>query len=161
MAKKKTVAAAEVSPALKFTHTRLLVDDVDACYKFYRDTLGFKPKFDAEGSVYAEFDLAGHLLALFSRRLMMAVVAPNVSCDRTQAPDTAVLALEVADVDATAATLQKRGVALVTEPHDQRDWLLRVAHFRDPDGNLIEINAPLPPAEETAAPAAAGQAARP
>lgn len=134
----------DAPPPLRFTHTRLLVDDVDACYKFYRDVLGFKPKFDGEGSVYAEFDAAaGHVLALFSRKLMAAVVAPGADCGRSRAPDTAVLTLEVANVDEMAAKLKSRGVKLVTEPHDQKDWLLRVAHFRDPDGNLLEINAGL------------------
>lgn len=28
-------------------------------------------------------------------------------------------------------------------PQDQAAWVLRVAHLRDPEGNLIEINAPL------------------
>jgi lactoylglutathione lyase len=46
-------------------------------------------------------------------------------------------------VDATYADLKARGVHFVTEPADQEAWVLRVAHFRDPDGNLIEINAPL------------------
>jgi hypothetical protein len=39
--------------------------------------------------------------------------------------------------------LSGRGVQFVTEPHDQEAWVLRVAHLRDPEGNLIEINAPL------------------
>lgn len=130
---------------MRFTHTRLLVDEVDANYKFYRDVLGFKPKFDGEGSVYAEFDLGGgHVLALFSRKLMNAVVAPAARCTREDAPDSVVITFEVADVDRTAAGLEARGVKLVTRPHVQKDWLLRVAHFRDPDGNLIEVNAPAP-----------------
>jgi catechol 2,3-dioxygenase-like lactoylglutathione lyase family enzyme len=136
--KKKPTAAA--APALKFTHTRLLVEDVDKSYKFYRDTLGFKPKFDAEGSVYAEFDLGGHILALFSRKLMNDVVAPTASCSRGESPDSVVVTFEVADVDKMAADLKSRGVKFLNEPHDQKDWMLRVAHFRDPDGNLIEIN---------------------
>lgn len=137
-------APVEPPPALRFTHTRLLVGDVDACYKFYRDVMGFKPRFDAEGSVYAEFDFAGHALALFSRPLMANVLSPGAPAERVNAPDTVVITLDVADVDAMAAALKARGVKFVTEPHDQKDWLLRVAHFRDPDGNLIEINAALP-----------------
>jgi catechol 2,3-dioxygenase-like lactoylglutathione lyase family enzyme len=130
---------------LKLTHTRLLVDNIDACYRFYRDTLGFKPRFDGEGSVYAEFDMGGHMLALFSRKLMNDVVAPKARHTRDDAPDSVVVTFEVPDVDAVAAHLRQRGVSFISEPHDQKDWLLRVAHFRDPDGNLIEINAGLSP----------------
>ena len=36
--------------------------------------------------------------------------------------------------------LRAQGVALVAEPQDRSDWMIRTAHFRDPDGNLIEIN---------------------
>ncbi|MFK3673580.1 hypothetical protein ACI0FQ_05645, partial [Bacillus velezensis] len=27
----------------------------------------------------------------------------------------------------------------INEPHDRQEWRARVAHFRDPDNNLIEI----------------------
>lgn len=141
--KKKAPEPTAPQSSLRFTHTRLLVDDMDANYRFYRDVLGFKPKFDAEGSVYAEFDLGGHVLALFSRKLMNDVVAPSARCARGDAPDSVVIAFEVANVDESAAALRAAGVSLIRDPHDQKDWLLRVAHFRDPDGNLIEINAPL------------------
>lgn len=35
--------------------------------------------------------------------------------------------------------MKKKGVEFVTEPHDQDAWYLRVAHLRDPDGNLVEL----------------------
>jgi catechol 2,3-dioxygenase-like lactoylglutathione lyase family enzyme len=28
----------------------------------------------------------------------------------------------------------------VGEPFDRRDWVIRGAHLRDPDGNLIELS---------------------
>ena len=40
--------------------------------------------------------------------------------------------------------MRARGVALVAEPQDCPDWMMRTAHFRDPDGNLIEINSAIP-----------------
>ena len=49
----------------------------------------------------------------------------------------------VGDVDVACFKLKKRGVAFVTEPFDRPDWGIRVAHFRDPNGNLIEINGEL------------------
>ncbi|KAA0254227.1 MAG: hypothetical protein EDM79_20930, partial [Chloroflexi bacterium] len=39
--------------------------------------------------------------------------------------------------------LRAHGVTLLTEPTDHADWGIRTAHFRDPDGHLIEINQPL------------------
>jgi catechol 2,3-dioxygenase-like lactoylglutathione lyase family enzyme len=32
----------------KFQYTRLLVKDFKACFKFYRDVMGFKPTFGTE-----------------------------------------------------------------------------------------------------------------
>jgi len=57
--------------------------------------------------------------------------------------DKVALTFEVPDVDAAYKALRARGIEFVTEPHDQETWVLRVAHLRDPEGNLIEINAPL------------------
>jgi predicted enzyme related to lactoylglutathione lyase len=61
----------------------------------------------------------------------------------TRAGDQAVLTFNVADVDATHKQLSAKGVQFVNPPHDQEAWVLRVAHLRDPEGNLIEFNAPL------------------
>ena len=58
--------------------------------------------------------------------------------------DAVVLVLATKNVDAAANMLRAKGVALVSEPEDRPDWGIRTAHFRDPDGHLIEINCPLP-----------------
>ena len=49
----------------------------------------------------------------------------------------------VKSVDETFAELKKRGATIEREPQDRPDWMLRVAHFRDPAGNLLEIHQPL------------------
>jgi lactoylglutathione lyase len=43
-------------------------------------------------------------------------------------------------VDATFRELVSKGATVVTEPHDQPTWEIRVAHLRDPDGNLFELD---------------------
>jgi lactoylglutathione lyase len=55
--------------------------------------------------------------------------------------DCAVVVIGVDDVDETVDSLQ--GVEVVTAPTDRPGWNLRTAHIRDPDGNLVEVNAPL------------------
>jgi uncharacterized glyoxalase superfamily protein PhnB len=55
----------------------------------------------------------------------------------------AVLQIGVADVDAAADLLRARGVTLVTVPHDQSSWAMRVCHVHDPAGRLLEMSAPL------------------
>jgi uncharacterized glyoxalase superfamily protein PhnB len=48
----------------------------------------------------------------------------------------------VEDVDALYADLASKGVEFVREPVD-REWGLRTAHFKDPDGNIWELARPL------------------
>jgi hypothetical protein len=40
--------------------------------------------------------------------------------------------------------LKARGAQFVADLTDRPDWGIRTAHLRDPDGNLIELNSPLP-----------------
>ncbi len=85
----------------------------------------------------------GGVVALFKRGLMADAVEgvprkPNAACR-----DPVVLTLEVDDVDAAVADLVGMGVTPAAEPTDQSMGRLRVAHLRDPCGNLVELNAPL------------------
>lgn len=101
-----------------------------------------------EGEVYAEFKCGESIIGLFRRDFMAGIVGAGHLPAQAAAQDAVALVLAVKDVDAAAAELQARGAHFVTEPHDQVEWFLRVAHLRDPDGNLIEINTPLSPNEE-------------
>ncbi len=121
-------------------HIRLLVSDFPACFRFYRDVLGFTPTVGAENEVYADFEAGGQGIALFQRELMAEAVGAAVG---GAVQDAAVLVLATAHVDAAAEALRAKGVLLVSEPTDRPDWGIRTAHFRDPDGHLIEINCPL------------------
>ncbi|CAG0964406.1 2-hydroxychromene-2-carboxylate isomerase [Burkholderiales bacterium] len=116
------------------SHVRLVVADLPGAIAFYRDVLGLKLAVDAPG-VYAEFDTPGARLALVSEATMGAVVGRPAP----RAGDAVVVCLRVDDVDAAAARVTSRGATLVREPHDQPAWLQRVAHLRDPAGNLVEL----------------------
>ena len=96
--------------------------------------LGLKLAVDVPGT-YAEFETAGARLALVGEATMGAVVGRPAP----RAGDAVVVCLQVDDVDAMAAKAKSRGAALVREPHDQPAWLQRVAHLRDPAGNLVEL----------------------
>jgi lactoylglutathione lyase len=123
---------------VRLTHVRLLVDEFAACFRFYRDVIGFRPTFGTEDEGgYADFRAGDCSLALFERGGMKGVA-------QLRSPgDGAMLVLAVDDVDAEAERLRAAGVALESEPHDQPDWGLRVVHVRDPAGNLLELYRPL------------------
>lgn len=127
---------------LRFTYTRLLVDDYAACFRFYRDVLGFRVTFGDETSGYADLDTGEVSIALFDRREMAEGIGEGPGESARQG-DRLALIFAVDDVDREAAVLQAKGAPLAAPPTDHADWGIRTAHFRDPDGTLIEINAPL------------------
>ncbi|MDQ4028484.1 MAG: VOC family protein, partial [Actinomycetota bacterium] len=131
---------------MRLTHVRLLVDDFDACLGFYRDTLRLPLALEAGDGVYAEFDAGDATLALYRRDLMSHVVGAVDNVTPSDSDDV-VITFAVDGADETVQELRDRGVEFVTGAHDQDAWMIRVAHFRDPDGHLIEIYAPIQPPE--------------
>lgn len=127
---------------LALTHMRLLVTDYPACFRFYRDVLGFEPTWGDVDGVYADFDTGETTLALFDRESMAESVGRADAPRGADQQDTVAVIFEVASVDATYEALREEA-EFVTEPHDRPGWGIRVAHFRDPSGTLLEINEPL------------------
>ena len=131
---------------MRLEQVRLLVADFPAAFRFYHDVLGLEPTWGTEDEPYASFATGTESgLALFDAVAMASAVG-TVDLPATAARrDAFVLVLEVADVDAAAA-LVEAGASLVSQPADHADWGIRTCHLRDPEGNLIELEQPLPPA---------------
>lgn len=128
----------------RYSYTRLLVRDFTACFRFYRDVMGLTATFGEENDGYADFDTGATTIALFARQHMADAVGSGGLPVQPEAQDRVALIFTVEDVDATCAQLKGRGATFVTEPHDRSEWGGRVAHFRDPDGTLIELFQSLP-----------------
>ncbi len=127
----------------KYEYTRLLVSNFKACFLFYRDVMGFQVTYGSEGDVYADFSTRTLTIALFDQQRMSTVVGTSHLPPRSDVQDKTCLVFGVDDVDAACQGLVQQGVTLLAEPTDRPDWGIRTAHFRDPDGNLIEIYQPL------------------
>lgn len=123
---------------MRLTHVRLLVNDFHTMRSFYRDTLGLRVGFD-DGENFAEVNAGGVDVSLFVRHGMADALDDLRSGDS----DRAVLIFEVDDVDATYRRLSSDAVRFVAPPKDMAEWGIRIALFRDPEGNLVEINQPL------------------
>jgi catechol 2,3-dioxygenase-like lactoylglutathione lyase family enzyme len=107
--------------------------EADRARTFYRDTLGLRLIQEDEFALV--FDVNGTLLRVS--------IVPRL----TPASFT-VLGWVVADVAATAQELQKAGVAMERFPGMPQDELgiwtapggVKVAWFKDPDGNILSIS---------------------
>lgn len=134
----------KASSPLKFDNVRLLVTRFDETFAFYRDILGLTPTWGKPGDNYASFAFSGGAqLALFRRSLMADAVGTAARPTTRHEQDTAALVLTVEDVDALYSRLKPSGIEFVDAPKDQPVWGIRAMHFRDPDGNLIEVFSPL------------------
>jgi catechol 2,3-dioxygenase-like lactoylglutathione lyase family enzyme len=114
----------------------LFVADLERAKAFYRDTLEMKIKFEDPTS--AAFDFDPTLLILLPIAGAQDLLTSEAVAVQRQTGATSLLVSFVENVDAMYADLAAKGVEFVREPID-REWGLRTAHFKDPDGNIWEI----------------------
>ncbi|MBN3909216.1 MAG: VOC family protein [Nostoc sp. NMS1] len=124
---------------LQLTHLRLLVSNYKDSFLFYRDLLKFDVDWGDEDSGYAELNTGYLKLGLFKKELMAEVVPRIEQPSYVANRDKTVLIFAVDNVDEVYERVKNQNAIVVTEPQDRSDWGIRTAHFRDPDGNLIEI----------------------
>jgi catechol 2,3-dioxygenase-like lactoylglutathione lyase family enzyme len=123
-------------------YIRLLTDKFDEMWDFYVEKMGMTPRFGKENNVYEEFRINGATLSIYKRDYMgnaLGTTLPKVS---TTPQDTFVIILQVLNVDKIYLDLKDK-VKFLTKPLDREEWIIRTAHVRDPDGNLIELNEPI------------------
>ena len=114
-------------------YTVIFVRDMDAMRHFYETLLGFSLQ-RVLSSGWIEFRIGGNTLAL--------AIPSRTASDRPVPVGSAALQLafkvSVAEVDACAEELVRKGISLVSPPTDQV-FGHRTLFFRDPDGNLLEV----------------------
>ena len=112
----------------RISYITLWVTAYDNCLAFYRDNLGLP--LDGANESFAKFAAAGRQLYLHR----MGSSPPL----RARALE---IHFEVSDVDSVYEDLVRKGVRFESAPADMR-WGRRMAAFRDPEGNAIEVVGP-------------------
>jgi catechol 2,3-dioxygenase-like lactoylglutathione lyase family enzyme len=125
-----------------FASVRIVTDDVDRLTAFYETVTGLTARRPAP--VFAELPTSAGLLAISSSRLTDSLYGEEVV--RAEANRSVLLEFLVPDVDAEFERL--RDLEFVQEPTTM-PWGNRSALLRDPDGNLVNLFAPV--TEEAAA----------
>lgn len=125
---------------MKFNNIRLLVNDFDKAFIFYNDTLELTCTHGKLGDNYASFNIGIESgLAIFKAELMNMAI-PDWEVKKNEKPQNrSVVIVEVENVNDTYEKLNNKGVSFLNEPQDIPAWGIRVAHFRDTEGNLFEI----------------------
>jgi lactoylglutathione lyase len=113
----------------------LFVADPQRSKAFYESVFGLAPAYEDENSAAFNFDnMIVNLLAVSAAHDLIepATVAGPETGSRFQ------LTIWVDDTDAVCAELRSRGIELLNGPMD-REWGVRTASFKDPDGHIWEV----------------------
>ncbi len=120
---------------MKLFATTLFIADLERTKDFYSKVFDKTPVFEDPHSVVFQFGESLINLLLESEApglIEPALVASKESGARAQ------MTVQVEDVDAHAARLEKLGIPLVNGPMD-RPWGIRTLLVADPDGHLWEF----------------------
>jgi lactoylglutathione lyase len=126
-------------PIRSIDYTVIFARQMSKMREFYGSVMGF-PLHRELSPRWVEYRVGSNVLAL---------AEPGTRFDDPLQP-VGVMSLQLAfrvaphEVDACAATLEERGVAIVSPPTDQ-PFGHRTLFFRDPDGNVLEIYAEIAP----------------
>jgi uncharacterized glyoxalase superfamily protein PhnB len=121
---------------MKLFQARIVTANVAALTRFYHEITGVTP---IGGEDYVEFEMMGGGLAISSKRSIDAFGAGAASPGSNR---SMILDFQVEDVDRERLRLADIVPDFVLEPTNQ-PWGNRSMLFRDPDGNLINIFAPI------------------
>ncbi|MFI6486285.1 VOC family protein [Streptomyces sp. NPDC050564] len=122
---------------MELAQVRLLVSDFAACYRFYAEVLGLKPQSGATEGPYEKFSPAtGSAGIAIQDRSVMAEVLGELGDLATG--HRSLVVLRVDDLDAYCEQIASRGATVLHGPVPMTDRM-RVAHLKDPEGNLVEL----------------------
>jgi catechol 2,3-dioxygenase-like lactoylglutathione lyase family enzyme len=116
----------------------LLVQDLDAMMRFYRDTIGFKLRRHAPG--FADFATDGVTLALWERNHFIEHVGVNLPQLGSSGSISAVEVRAPKNVDEYFRELTEKGVHFPVAPRWYA-WNAYACYFEDPEHHLWEIYA--------------------
>ena len=133
---------------MKINNIRLLVSDFDECFRFYSEKLGLDITWGKIGGDYASFDIGLESnkmgLSIFKSDLMAKEIGNQEKSLPINCREKSVIVIQVDNVDEVFKKLTGNGISFISEPKDIAGWGSRIAHFRDPEGNLIELYCELP-----------------
>ncbi len=130
---------------MKFDQTtiRILVrKNYGECFDFYTEKMGLVPVWGDRNGPYTSFAVSDGMppcFAIFSGE-NMPIFRGYEQPDSCSQPDTVVAVIPSPDLDGDYLRLKETGVTFLGEPQYIEEWGMRCTYFRDPEGNLFELN---------------------
>lgn len=115
---------------MKVYGVRIFVDDIAAATKFYGETMGLRTTWSMP-----ELKAAG--FSLENVDLIVEEVDPTAA-DAKHVGRYVGISIQVDDIEATYRDLTAKGVPFDMPP-EMQVWGGRLAHFRDPAGNVLTL----------------------
>lgn len=131
---------------MRFDNTtiRILVrKNYGECFDFYTDKIGLTPVWGDRNGPYTSFAAekdAPPCFAIFNGENMSMFKGYNQPGSNNSQPDTVVAVIPSDDLEKDYKRLKEAGVQFLGEPQTIEDWGMRCTYFRDPEGNLFELN---------------------
>ena len=110
---------------------RVFSSNWEQSLEFYRDVIGFPLSYADENLGWAQFDLGSTYLGL------ERCDAQNSECAELVGRFVG-LSIQVEDIESTYESLTAKGVEF-TGPPEQQPWGGTLAHFKDPDNNVLTL----------------------
>lgn len=129
----------------RLAFVRVFVTDWERAIRFYEQTLGMSVVFRSDELGWAQLETGGRPEPASGRGAQLALerVQPGYEAPVPGSEEPLVgrfvgVSLEVTDIYGTVKSLAERGVSFVSPP-ERQPWGGVLAHFRDPDGNVLTL----------------------
>lgn len=121
---------------------RLLVKKFGECFDFYTEKLGFEVLYGDKNGPFVSFKADNEDEPCFSlflaenQKLYLDYEKPI----GTGLTDKAIYIIPTNDIEGDYQNLKDKGVIFIGKPRKVDDWGMYCVHFRDPEGNLLELS---------------------
>ncbi|MDR2933962.1 MAG: VOC family protein [Rickettsiales bacterium] len=126
----------------KMTVRILVRKDYGACFDFYTKKMGLIPVYGDRNGPYTSFTVKegeASCFAIFEQKCMSLFRGYEIPSENPVS-DTIAAIIPSNNFDEDYQRLKDAGVKFLGEPQFIEDWGMRCTYFRDPEGNLFELN---------------------
>jgi lactoylglutathione lyase len=124
---------------MKLNYIRLLTNNFSEMIDFYQNKLSMNLTHKNDNAEYAEFELSNAAISIYNRDNMAKALGMEIAPAVHECQDKKMIVIMVEDLNQTYQMLSKKNITFLMAPTNRPEWGTKTMHFRDPDGNIIEM----------------------